>query len=444
MVSTNESLGPLMGDKDFKRISEFIHSSFGIKLPPAKKIMLEGRLRKRLRSLGLDSFKLYCEYLFSPEGMKAECTHMVDVVTTNKTDFFREGAHFDYLVQNVLPELVGRYGLGVQTPLNVWSSACSTGEEPYTLAMVLHEFAESCPGFSYSIFATDISSRVLEKAIKAIYDHDRILPVPLALRKKYLLKGKNGGGRMVRIVPALRSRVSFRRLNLMDEEYHIREMMSVVFCRNVLIYFDRPTQEMLLARICNQLIPGGYLFTGHSETLHRMELPLIPVATTVYRKILIPFHTGLPVVFLKPGEAYVSERPTVVTTVLGSCVSITFFSPGSRLGAICHTMLPKGGTSGEEFKYVDLAVKRLLYIFERYGVYRHEIEIKLFGGSNILVRSGGRAGTRTIGEQNIRAALAVIEEERLTLISADTGGSSGRKIIFYTHTGKVLVKRTKR
>lgn len=285
MLKSNDSLGPEMGDKDFKVISEFIHATFGIKLPPIKKTMLEGRLRKRLRSLDMRSFRDYSEYLFSPEGMKTECPLMIDVVTTNKTDFFREGGHFDYLIQNVLPDLVDRHGLGVQGPLHVWSAASSTGEEPYTLAMVLSEFAANCPGFNYSILATDISSRVLEKAVRAVYDHDRVLTVPLSLRKKYLLKGKKDKARLVRIVPELRSRVRFRRLNLMDEDYGIREEMGVVFCRNVLIYFDRPTQEKLLGRICSHLLPGGYLFTGHSETLHRMDLPLAPVATTVYRRI---------------------------------------------------------------------------------------------------------------------------------------------------------------
>ena len=142
----------------FRRLSEFIHASCGIKLPPAKKTMLEGRLRKRLRALGMTSFDRYCEYLFSSQGLRSEYIHMIDAVTTNKTDFFREPDHFDYLSQSVLPELVGLHGLGVRKTLNVWSAGCSTGEEPYTLAMVLSEFAEECPGFHFSILATDIST----------------------------------------------------------------------------------------------------------------------------------------------------------------------------------------------------------------------------------------------------------------------------------------------
>jgi chemotaxis protein methyltransferase CheR len=271
-----------MSDKDFVRLSEFIRASCGIKLPPAKKTMLEGRLRKRLRALGIESFNRYCEFLFSPGGSESEYIHMIDAVTTNKTDFFREPDHFDYLSARALPELVRLLGLGKK--LNVWSAACSTGEEPYTLAMVLSEFAERCPGVGFSILATDISSAVLEKARSGIYQHDSVSPIPMPLRKKYLLKSKEKDKGLVRIVPQLRNAVRFGRLNFLEEEYGIDEPMAIVFCRNALIYFDRPTQEKIVTRLSEHLISGGYLFVGHSESLHGMDLPLVQMATTIYRK----------------------------------------------------------------------------------------------------------------------------------------------------------------
>ena len=270
-----------MSDKDFVRLSEFIRASCGIKLPPAKKTMLEGRLRKRLRALGIESFNRYCEFIFSSSGSESEYIHMIDAVTTNKTDFFREPDHFDYLSDRVLPELVLN-GFGKR--LNVWSAACSTGEEPYTLAMVLSEFAQGCPGFGFSILATDISSAVLEKARSGIYQHDSVAPIPMALRKKYLLKSREKDKGLVRIVPQLRNAVRFGRLNFLEEDYGISEPMAIVFCRNVLIYFDRPTQEKLLNRLLQHLMSGGYLFVGHSESLHGMDLPLVQAATTIYRK----------------------------------------------------------------------------------------------------------------------------------------------------------------
>ncbi len=273
-----------MSDKDFVRLSEFIRDSCGIKLPPAKKTMLEGRLRKRLRALGIKSFERYCEFLFGSGGSQSEYTHMIDAVTTNKTDFFREPDHFDRLFERILPELVRLHGLGTRKKLNVWSAACSTGEEPYTLAMVLSEFAEGCPGFNFSILATDISTAVLEKARLGIYEHDRVIPIPMALRKKYLLKSKEKDKGLVRIAPELRNSVRFGRLNFLEEQYGIEEPMAIVFCRNVLIYFDRPTQEKLVYRLSQHLMSGGYLFVGHSESLHGMDLPLVQTATTIYRK----------------------------------------------------------------------------------------------------------------------------------------------------------------
>ena len=271
-----------MSDKEFVRLSEFIEASCGIELPQAKKTMLEGRLRKRLRALGIESFERYCEFLFSPGGSQSEYIHMIDAVTTNKTDFFREPDHFDYLFERILPELAPLYGFGKK--LNVWSAACSTGEEPYTLAMVLSEFAESCPGVGFSILATDISSAVLEKAKSGIYEHARVSPIPMALRKKYLLKSKKEDKGLVRVVPQLRNSVRFERLNFMEEEYGINEPMAIVFCRNVLIYFDRSTQEKLLKRLSQHLVSGGYLFVGHSENLRGMDLPLAQEDASIFRK----------------------------------------------------------------------------------------------------------------------------------------------------------------
>jgi chemotaxis protein methyltransferase CheR len=275
----------VLSNRDFSDLSRFILDQCGIKIPPGKKQMLEGRLRKRLRILGFSSFDRYLEYLSGPEGRKnAEFINMIDEVTTNKTDFFRESQHFKLLTESVLPELIDRHGLGVRTKLNVWSAGCSTGEEPYTLAMVLSEFAQKVPAFDFSILATDISTKVLEKADKGIYESSQIDVIPMQLRKKYLLKSKDKSRNQVRVAPGLRALVRFQRLNLLDRAFTISQHMGVIFCRNVLIYFDRPTQEAVLRHICRYLTEGGYLFTGHSESLHNMDLPLEQCDSTVYRR----------------------------------------------------------------------------------------------------------------------------------------------------------------
>ena len=273
---------PDLSPQTFSRISQFISDELGFKMPPAKKTMLQGRLMKRMRKLKLQSYESYCNYLFSEEGRQHEMVHMLDAVTTNKTDFFREPRHFEFLTRQVLPELARSEGAGVQRRLNVWSAGCSTGAEPYTLAMVLGEFSAAYAGFDYAILATDISTRVLSIAREAIYTETEAKPIPLALKKKYLLRSKDRTRQLVRIDPKLRKKVSFGRLNFMDAQYGIKTAMDMIFCRNVLIYFDHPTQQQVLSRLCRHLRPGGYLFSGHSETLNGFDLPLHQVDTTVY------------------------------------------------------------------------------------------------------------------------------------------------------------------
>ncbi len=274
-----------MTEELFGKLSEFIYTECGIKMPLTKKTMLEARLQKRLRIRGLKSFGEYCNYLFSPEGIAEELVHMIDVVTTNKTDFFREPTHFAYLIEHAVPELINGTGAGFRRPFMVWSAACSSGEEPYTLAMVMDEFSRRMEGFHYQILGTDISTRVLEVAKRAVYDEERVEPVPPELKRRYLMRSRDRNRGEVRVVPELRAHVHFRRLNFMAGDFGMREPMDVIFCRNVLIYFDRTTQEQVIRRLCNHLRPGGFLFTGHSESISGMDVPLRPVANTVSRRI---------------------------------------------------------------------------------------------------------------------------------------------------------------
>ena len=274
-----------MSNELFQRLSEFIHDEIGIKMTPAKKTMLETRLARRLKAIHLPSYHEYCDYLFSAQGISEELTAMIDVVTTNKTDFFREPGHFEFLVRQALPDLVARLGAGVFRPLAAWSAACSSGEEPYTLAMVLEDFARGMRGFQYQVLGTDISTRILDKAKIGIYEEERTAAIPEVLARRYLMRSREKQRRLVRVVPELRAKVQFRRLNLMEGDFGLREKMDVIFCRNVLIYFDRPTQEQLIRHLCNHLAPGGYLFTGHAESISGFDAPLECAANTVFRRL---------------------------------------------------------------------------------------------------------------------------------------------------------------
>ena len=272
-------------DRDFERFSRLVYEHCGIKLPPHKRSMLEARLRKRLRAHDLHTFEDYAEMVFAQEDCTEEMVKLIDVVTTNKTDFFREPAHFDYLVQSALPFMVNRFGSGIKQPLKVWSAGCSTGKEPYTLAMILKDYQSRMAEFHFDILGTDICTEALEKAVLGIYAADKAEPIPTALKKRYLLKSKDPGMRQVRIIPELRSMVRFRRLNFMETDFGFREPFDVIFCRNVIIYFDRPTQERLLSKLVDNLASGRYIFLGHSETLLGLDLPLTQMAPSVYRRL---------------------------------------------------------------------------------------------------------------------------------------------------------------
>jgi len=274
--------------KDFRRLGELITNVSGIKISDPKKTMLESRLQRRVKRLGMSSMREYLDYLFSPEGMDKELIRMIDEVTTNKTDFFREPAHFEFLAGRALPDLIARRGAEPRKRFTLWSAGCSSGEEPYTLAMVLAEFAEQHQGngLSFQLLATDISTTMLEKASLAVYEEERIAPVPEELRKKYLLKSKDRARHLYRVVPELRRLVTFRIVNFMDTDFGFREPIHIIFCRNVIIYFDKKTQEELIRRFCTCLARDGYIFLGHSETLFGMNLPLVQVAPTIYRKVI--------------------------------------------------------------------------------------------------------------------------------------------------------------
>ncbi len=253
-------------------------------MPPAKLTMLQSRLQRRMRELQIHSLDEYEERLFAEGSASGELIHFFDIVTTNKTDFFREPQHFDYLVRKALPTLAKENRLESRWNFKLWCAGCSSGQEVYTLGMTLSEYAAAQRGFSFSMLATDISTRILQQAQRAIYTEEVIAPVPMELRRKYLLRSADKARQLVRVGPELRQKVKFGRLNFMDANYGIREEFDVIFFRNVMIYFDKPTQEAVINRQCKNLRPGGYLFISHSESLAGLNVPLEVVGNSVFRK----------------------------------------------------------------------------------------------------------------------------------------------------------------
>jgi chemotaxis protein methyltransferase CheR len=270
--------------KTFARFAEVISRELGIKMPDSKLHLVQGRLLSRVRELGLASLDEYCEYLFHSPSGEAERVHFVNAVTTNKTDFFREPAHFDYLARTALPSLGHGGGRSAPNRIKVWSAGCSSGEEPYTLAMVLSEYTRQERGLDFAVLATDVSTKVLDRARTGVYQESQVAPVPPHLRHKYLLRSRNADQELVRMVPKLRRKVSFHRLNFMDESYRVAEKFDAIFFRNVMIYFERPTQEAVLRKLCGNLVPGGYLFVGHSDATVGLDVPMTLVAPSILRR----------------------------------------------------------------------------------------------------------------------------------------------------------------
>ena len=262
--ATLQMSGERLADWHFTSIVDIIQTQVGIQLPPGKRTMVEGRLRKRVRALGLANIDAYGHHLFTGNNLETELVHLIDCVTTNKTDFFREPSHFEFLTQTAVPQLLPP---GDRRPLKLWSAACSIGAEAYTIAMALAEVQRPGARLAFSILGTDISTDVLSAAKRGIYPAAMFDPVPPKMRERYVMTSRDAARQEGRIVPELRQRAQFHRLNLMDERYPFDRDVDVIFCRNVLIYFDKPTQKSVIGKLASHLRPGGFLILGHSESM---------------------------------------------------------------------------------------------------------------------------------------------------------------------------------
>jgi chemotaxis protein methyltransferase CheR len=265
---------------EFEKLARLVYEQSGIKLEPPKRDLLQARLRKRLKALGLNGFKDYLKFVArDPTG--EELIQMMDCVTTNKTEFFREGRHFEHLAEQALPALLQRPDLR-EEPLRLWSAACSTGEEVYSLAMTALERVGGTR--VVKVLGTDLSTQVLAKALEGRYDADKTRGVPEAWRVKYFIPEEAEGRTLDRAGHLLKKVARFSRLNLNGEDYSFRAPFDVIFCRNVMIYFDAATQQKLVTRLTGCLKKGGYLYTGLSESLLRVKHGLVNIGPSIYQK----------------------------------------------------------------------------------------------------------------------------------------------------------------
>jgi chemotaxis protein methyltransferase CheR len=273
-----DAADPPISEAEFEALRALIHAVTGIALGPGKRGLVQARLRRRLRALGLASYGAYYRYLTDGAAVGEELTRFVNAITTNKTEFFREAHHFRHLAEQWAPAVAARAQTGARR-VRLWSAACSTGEEAYTIAMTAREALG--PHWDLRILASDVDTEVLARAVEGCYTAAQLAPVPAPLRQRYFTRDAAGGGRVRDELGAL---VAFRRINLKDDPWPIRTRFDAIFCRNVLIYFDREGQRRLLGRLAELLVEDGLLFLGHSEGVFGLLEGVRHVGHTIYRK----------------------------------------------------------------------------------------------------------------------------------------------------------------
>jgi chemotaxis protein methyltransferase CheR len=268
-------------DQEFEQVSDLVYQHCGINLHDGKKELVRSRLAKLLRTKEMTNYSDYLAYVTSDTTGTA-FSELIDAISTNLTSFFREPDHFDFLRNRYLPELLEKTSPSGQK-IRAWSAGCSSGEEPYTIAITLLDAIPAAEKWDIKILATDISTRILKTAQQGIYDPERIEPVPAALKHRFLLHRKMNGASVYEVSDMLRERIAFKYLNLMND-FPFHGPFNFIFCRNVMIYFDKPTQQRLIERFWKVLSPGGLLFTGHSESLTGIKHAFHYVQPTIYRK----------------------------------------------------------------------------------------------------------------------------------------------------------------
>jgi chemotaxis protein methyltransferase CheR len=271
-----------LSEEEFQLISQLVYGRFGIHLSSQKKTLIVERLQKTIRVGNFTSFRDYYDHVIADRSGK-ELLNLVDKISTNHTMFFREQDHFTYMQSTLLPRLLETERRSGRKFIRIWSAGCSSGEEPYTIAMLLHDNLIACDaGWDVGILATDISTTVLEKAQEGLYAANQMEHVPAVFRKRYF---KPAGEGLAMVSDELRKMIMFRRLNLMNQDFPFKGKFQLIFCRNVMIYFDAPTRDALLSKFHRYLEPGGTLFVGHSESLNRDNALFRYVRPAVYEKI---------------------------------------------------------------------------------------------------------------------------------------------------------------
>lgn len=479
----------------FRLFRDLVYRTTGISLADNKLEFVQARLRKRLRHHQLSSYAAYYDLLDSGDPNGVELQEMINRITTNKTSFFREEHHFKHLSDVVFPQIIdAARERKREKKLRIWCAAASTGEEPYSLAMTVRDSFASLPDWDIRILATDIDTNVLETARSGIYRADRAEDLSSATLKQHFFRGSGANSDKVMVRPETAELVTFRQLNLLDNDWPIRTQFDVIFCRNVLIYFDQPTQDRLMQRMADFLLADGSLFIGHSESLSRLSETWVRTGKTVYRHAGTPSGTSqpdrstpgrsepprqttsakppvatavaaqsaephrketrstqpadLPATGVTParksiivGDVVASRTPVEVSTVLGSCIAACLFDEEQQVGGMNHFALPSGescirNAASFGVHAMELLINRIMKL----GGDRRRLKAKVFGGANIVKASDHR----NIGLRNVEFIRDFLSTESIPVVSEFLGGNCGLRVLFETHTGRARVKQLDR
>ena len=435
---------------EFEAVRGYLYEVAGISLGDSKRDMVAARLARRVRHHQAESVAAYLTLVHEDAAERQE---FINCLTTNKTDFFREPHHFDFLRDTLLPRLRD------QKRVRVWSAGCSTGEEPYTLAMTLLD--AGLAGWDAKVLASDIDTGVLAAAEKGVYDADRLGGVTEAQLRRHFLRGTGANTGKVSVRPALRDLISFRQVNLIDNHWPVRTKFDAIFCRNVVIYFDRPTQQRLFTRFAQLLTPDGYLVLGHSENLHWMADTFTPVGPTVYRLRGIsdtpaPAAVGRLSAAVAPppkptppppptvaehtlvlGDVKATRGPAVLRTLLGSCVAACVYDPETGVGGMNHFSLPGASDEGKNARYGAYAMELLVTAIMKKGGNRDRLRAKVFGGAKVL---NVQSEHLNVGARNAEFVLNFLATEGIPVDGKCLGGTSGLQVRFRPDTGKAAAK----
>lgn len=470
-----------LGEPEFRLFRDLVFRKSGITLNDTKKQLVASRLARRLRALGLTGYREYYEHVVNRDPDGGELRELLNAITTNKTDFYRERHHFDFLRTTFFPQCVERARRTGQRRLRIWSAGCSTGEEPYTLAMtVLSHFPESAGAWSFEILATDLDTNVLDRARAGVYPDEVVAPVPPDQLRRFFRRGTGANEGRVRVTPALSEMITFQQLNFVEQPWPVQGPFDLILCRNVMIYFNQDTQRRLVEGFAGLLREDGFLFIGHSETLNGMHHLFEPLRGTMYRRRRAnegaaaraaataaapaePASTPAPPGLARPvaaapaparragtdvrdlgrlnviiGGVRASRDPVRLRTVLGSCVCACLYDPVLRAGGINHFMLPDGlPDENMPTRFGVNAMEVLINDLLKLGADRRRLQAKVFGAAHVLSDAGL---SPDVPRRNAGFVKEFLQAENIPIVSSRLGGSAPVEVIFTTDTGKALVR----